>query len=90
MILHIAPDSSYLSVLNSRSWVGEYYFLRNQPKLNIPLADQTILCNAPMHVEASIFKSVMSAVSESEIAAAYINAKLAVLIQICLLEMGYY
>ena len=43
-----------------------------------------------MHAEASILKNAMSTVSESEIAAAYVNAKLAVTMRICLLEMGNY
>ena len=90
MILCVASDSSYLSVLNSRSRVGGYHFLRNQPKLNVSLADKTILYNTPMHVEASILKSVMSVASDSEIAAVHINAKLAVPIWICLLEIGHH
>ena len=90
MILCVASESSYSSVANSRSRVGGCHFLGNQPKLNVPLADQIIFHNAPTHVEASILKSVMSAASESEIAAAYVNAKLAVPIRICLLEMGHH
>ena len=90
MILHIASDSSYLSVLNSRSRVGGYHFLGNQHKLNVPLGNQTISHNAPTHVKASILKSVMSTASKSEIAVAYVNAKLAVPIWICLLKMGHY
>ena len=88
--MYVASDSSCLSVSNGRSRVGGHHFLGNQPKLNVPLADQTIFHNAPTHVEASILKSVMSAASESEIAAAYVNAKLAVPIRMCLLEMGYH
>ena len=46
--------------------------------------------NTPIHVKASILKSIISTASESEIAAAYVNAKLAVPICIYLLKMGHY
>ena len=43
----------------------------------------------PIHVEASILRNIMSAASESEIAAAYVNAKDAVETRITLMEMGH-
>jgi len=89
MILYIASDFSYLSVSKSRSQVGGYHFLGNKPSPNTPLRDQTIFHNAPIHVKASILKNIMSAASESEIAAAFVNAKLAIPECICLLEMGH-
>ena len=89
MILYVASDSSYLSASKSRSRVGGYYFLGNKPNPSKPIATQSIFHNTPIHVEASILKYVMSATSESEIAVSFINAKLAIPIRICLLEIGH-
>ena len=47
------------------------------------------MINAPVHVEASILRNVMSAASEAEIAAAYVNARLGIPIRITLMELGH-
>jgi hypothetical protein len=89
MILWISSDSSYQSVSKSRSRVGGYHFLGNtyDPKKDMNI--QRSLINAPIHVEASILRNIMSAASESEIAAAYVNAKDGVESRITLMEMGH-
>jgi len=89
MCLWISSDSSYLSVSKARSRVGGYHFLGNRPDPSKPLAPQRLLLNAPIHVEASILRNVMGAASESEIAAAYVNARMGVEFRIMLMEMGH-
>ena len=89
MILYIASDSSYLSVSKSRSRVSGYHFLGYISNPNIPLRNQTIFHNTPIHIKASILRDIMFAASKSEIAVTFINTKLAILEHICLLEMGY-
>ena len=89
MLLWINSDSSYLSVSKSRSRVSGYYFLDNIPNPNIPLGNQNIFHNVPIYVKASILRHIMSTTSESEIAASFVHAKLAILECIYLLEMGH-
>ena len=89
MILHVASDSSYLSTSNSRSRVGGCHFLGNKIDPKMPIGNQFIFYNAPIHVEASILKHVMPAASESEIAWVFVNAKLAIPERVCLLEMWH-
>ena len=89
MVLWVSSDASYLSVTKSRSRVGGYHFLGNTPKDNIPLSEQRNIINAPIHIEASILCNIMSVASESEIAGAYVNARIAIPIRITLLEMNH-
>ena len=89
MILWVSSDSSYQSVSKSRSRVGGYHFLGNKYDPNKDMNKQRTFINAPVHVEASILRNIMSAASESEIAAAYVNAKDAVESRITLWEMGH-
>ena len=89
MCLWISSDSSFLSVSKARSRVGGYHFLGNKPDSSKPLAQQRLLINAPIHVECSILRNVMGAASESEIAGAYVNARMGVEERIMLWEMGH-
>lgn len=89
MQLYISSDASYLSVSKSRSRVGGYHFLGNKPKTTIPLSEQDIFINAPIYLEVSILKPVVSAASESEIAAAHVNSKEGIPERICILEMNH-
>ena len=89
MCLWISSDSSYLSVSKAYSRVGGYHFLGNRPDPSKPLVPQHLICNAPIYVEASILRNVMGAASESEIAGAYINARMGVELRIILMEMGH-
>jgi len=89
MLLWINSDSSYLSVSKSRSRVSGYYFRGNTLNPNIPLGNQSIFHNTPIHVKASILRHITSATSESKITAAFTNANLAIPENICLLETGH-
>jgi len=89
MQLWVVSDASYLSVSKSRSRVGGFHFLGNIPDDTKPLSQQPKFFNAPIHVEASILKPVVSAASEAEIAAGYVNARKAIPLRIALLEMGH-
>lgn len=84
MQLWTVSDASYLSVSKSRSRVGGFHFLGNVPNTKQPLSQQQKFLNAPIHVEASILKPVVSAASEAEIAAAYVNARKAIPLRIAL------
>ena len=73
MILHVHSDGSYLSVSKSYSRAGGHFFLSNnsiQPH-NAPK-------NGPINVLCTILKNVMSSAAETEIAAAFENAKEAI------------
>jgi hypothetical protein len=89
MCLWISSDSSFLSVSKARSRVGGYHFLGNKPDSSKPLTQQRLFINAPIHVECSILRNVMGAASESEIAGAYVNARMGVEERIMLWEMGH-
>ena len=89
MILWISSDSSYQSASKSRSRVGGYHFLGNKYSPTKDLVFQRNFINAPTHVEASILRNIMGAASESEIAAAYANAKDGVESRVTLMEMGH-
>ena len=89
MILWVSSNSSYQSVSKSHSCVGGYHFLGNKYDPNKDMNAQRTFVNDPIHVEASILRNIMSAASESEIAAAYVNAKDAVKSRITLWEMGH-
>ena len=90
MILWVSSDSSYQSVLKSRSRVEGYYYLGNNYKPTIDLNQQRAFINAPIYVKASILKYIMSTILELEITAAYINTKEAIELRITLLEMGHH
>ena len=89
MILWISSDSSYLSVPKARSRVGGHHFLGNMHDPTKPIAKQRSEINAPVHAEASILRNVMSAASESEIAAAHVNARIGAPLRIALMELGH-
>ena len=87
--LWIVSDASYLSVSKSRSRVGSFHFLGNVPNNIQLLSQQQKFLNTPIHIEASILKPIVSAASEAEIAAGYVNAHKAIPLRIALLDMGY-
>ena len=89
MQLWVSSDSSYLSVTRARSRVGGYHFLGNKYDPTKPLEHQRTFINAPIYVEASILKNVMGAASESEVAAAYVNAREAIKYRITLIELDH-
>ena len=89
VISHAASDSSYLSASNSRSRVGGHNFLENKIDSKIPIRNEVIFYDDQIHVEASMLNHAMLVASESEIAGAFVNAKLAIPERVCLLEMGH-
>ena len=89
MPLCVALDLLYLSVSNSRSRVGGYHFLGNKVSTNLLLANKTIIYYTLIHIEVSILRHIISTTSESKIAAAFVNTKLAIPEYIYLLKMEY-
>ena len=89
IIFRIVLDLSYLLVIYSRSRVGGYNFLGNKGSTNLLIENQTIIHNDLINVKASILRSIISTVSESEIATTFANTKLVVSEYICLLKIRY-
>ena len=80
MILFIDSDASYLVEPMARSRAGGYFYLGNK---NGDIVNGSIL------VLAKVIKFVMSSAAEAELAALFMNAKLAVPIRQALIEMGF-
>ena len=89
MILQISSDSSYLLLPKVRSCVGGYHFLGNKYDPNKSVAKQQVFINAPIHIEASILRNVISSASESEIAAVHVNARFGITKRVVLMELGH-
>ena len=87
--LWVVSDASYLSVSKSRSRVGGFNYLGPMLDPTKLLPQQHAFVNTPIHVEASVLKPVVGAVSESEIAAGHINARKEIPLRMALLEMGH-
>ena len=82
MTLKIHSDASYLSEPKGRSRAGGFFYLgNNPPKDEVP--------NGPILVKSEIQRQVLSSAAESEIAAAFSNAKDATQIRTTLNEMGH-
>lgn len=82
MILQVHSDASYLSVPKARSRAGGYFFM------GYNTINQTSN-NGPIHCESKIIKNVMTSAPEAEIAAIYLNAKIALAFRITLHDMGH-
>ena len=80
MILHIDSDAAYLVESGARSRAGGFFYLGNKDGK---------LINGSILVLAKIIKFVMSSAAEAEIAALFMNAKLAVPLRQALIEMGH-
>ena len=80
MILHIDSNAAYLFESGARSRAGRFFYLGNK---NGKLINGFIL------ILAKVIKFVMSSAAEAEIAALFMNAKLAVPLQQTLIEMGH-
>ena len=48
-----------------------------------------MFANAPIYIEVSILRNVISAVSEAEIAGVYMNARMGIELRVMLMEMGH-
>ena len=80
MILQIDSDAAYLVAAEARSRASRFFYLGNKDGK---------LINGSILVLAKIIKFVMSSTAEAEIAALFMNAKLAVPLQQVLIEMGH-
>ena len=80
MILAIDSDAAYLVAPKARSRAGGYHYLGNK---------DGNLFNGPVHIIAKVIKAVMSAASEAECGAAFINAQDAVPTRITLEELNW-
>ena len=81
MILCIHSDASYQSETESRSHAGGYFFLGSNNH------NDTNENNGAIHATCEIIKNVMSAASEAEFGATFINFKAAVPLRITQEEM---
>ena len=80
MILQIHGDAAYLNAPNSRSRMAGYHFLGDKDRKTF---------NGAILVLAKIIRNVMSSASESEIGGLFMNAKAAVPIRNCLIDLGH-
>ena len=80
MILFIDSDAAYLVAPKARSRAGGYHYLGNKDGQ---------LFNSPIYMLAKIIKAVMSAASEAECGALFINAQKAVPLRNALEELNW-
>lgn len=84
MILKVHSDESYLSVPNGRNRARSYFFFGDK----IPLTEQDEIQGA-VYAECSIIKPVVAAASEASLAALFMNAQKAIIIQRTAEELGH-
>ena len=84
MILNIHSDASYLTAPKSRSRAGGHYFLGA-----IPVDNQPIKLNGPIHSLCTILKFVASSAAEAELGALFLNACKAKIMRLTLQELGH-
>ena len=80
MILQVESDAAYLVAPKARSRAGGYHFLGSANRSQY---------NAPILVIARIIKNVMSSAAEAEIGSLYMNAREAIPIRYCLIDLGH-
>jgi len=87
MILAISSDGSYLSAKRSRSRVGGYFYLSDEPSYDPTSAPPPI--NGSILVIANILKNVVSSTAEAEIAGCFTNAQEGCAVRNTLDDMGW-
>ena len=87
--MYISSDGSYLSEPRSRSRVGGLFYLSTKPSHPSQLPNHNPPINAPFHVVACILKMVTSSAMETEVAAAFYNAKDGCPFRVTLKELGH-
>ena len=87
MRLHIDSDASYLSVKNSRSRAGGYYYLSDKANITKPPTKPTP--NGVLHALCITFRNVMASAVEAKLGALFYNGQVAEPIRTCLEVMGY-
>ena len=80
MILRIHSDAAYLVEPEARSRAGGFFYLGNQDGQQM---------NGSILILAKVIKNVVSSASEAEIAALFMNARLALPLRVALEEMGH-
>ena len=80
MILFIDSDASYLTCPGSKSRTWGFFNLGNK--------DETIVNGSILYL-TTIIKNVMASAAKAEIAAPFLNARLAIPLQITPIEMVY-
>ena len=80
MILSIDSDAAYLVEPEARSRAGGFIYLGNRDGK---------LINGSIHVLAKVIKNVVSSASEAELAALFMNARLALPLRVTLEELGH-
>jgi len=87
MLLAISSDGSYLSATRSRSRVGGYFYLSEEPSTDPDSPPPNL--NGAVLVIANILKNVVSSAAEAEIAGCFTNAQEGCGIRTALEEMGW-
>ena len=80
MILFVDSDASYLTAPGSKSRAGGFFYLGNK--------DKSIINGSILYL-TTIIKNVMASAAEAEIAALFLNARLAIPLRTALIEMGH-
>ena len=73
----------------ARSRVASFHFLSDAPNKDMPLSEQNSQLNSPTHAEMGVLKLVATSASESELGAAYVNAKIGACERRTLEEIGH-
>ena len=89
MIMYISSDGSYLSEPKARSRVGGIFYLSNKSNHSEHLPPLSHPFNAPFHVVAKILNIITSSAMETEVAAAFHNAKDGLPFRATLEELGH-
>jgi hypothetical protein len=89
MILHIISDASYLSAPKARSRLAGYFFLSVNTATPPGEIEPPPPFNAPILINATIIKSVVSSAAEAELGALFYNAKDGCIIRTTLEDLGH-
>ena len=80
MILFVNSDASYLTAPGSKVAPGGFFYLGNK--------NESIINSSILYL-TTIIKNVMASAAEAEIAALFLNARLAIPLRTALIEMGH-
>ena len=80
MILFVDSNASYLTAPGSKSRAGGFFYLGNKGRSII---------NGSILYLTTIIQNVMASVVEAEIAALFLNSRMAIILRTALIEMGH-
>ena len=86
MHLHVESDAAYLVLPGARSRIAGYFYLQANPH---PTKVYSKQYNAPIHVECSTIKNVVSSAAEAECGGLFFNCGAAIGIRNALIGMGH-